>query len=131
MSGRAGEKCGFLWQQLNMVDNTLRFLRSAGIPVSSESAQALYKFRGELFGKLGYRVPRTPIQILKLIALSPGSIILWLDPESGWLTEARVKEGAPPIYKAASDKVAIALIKGELTKELELELMTPDTFEGN
>ncbi|GAI13138.1 unnamed protein product, partial [marine sediment metagenome] len=35
-----------------------------------------------------------------------------------------------PVYKAISDEAAMAILKHEMTKELEAELMTPDEYLG-
>ena len=80
--------------------------------------------------RVGFKYPRTISQIARLIGLSPGTITLWHDVESGWMSEAREKPGAPPVYKAVTDEVAMALLKGELTKELEQVLMAPDDYYG-
>ena len=67
---------------------------------------------------------------LRLLGLSPGEIKLWHDAECGWFTEAREHPGATPVYHYISDEVAASIIKGELSKELEAELMKPDEYLG-
>lgn len=81
-------------------------------------------------GQIGVKFPRTTSLLTKLIALSPGSIALWHDVESGFMSEARAYPGAPPVYKGVSDEVAMAILKKEITKELEAELMAPDEYLG-
>ncbi len=78
----------------------------------------------------GFKYPRPMTLLIKLVGLSPGTIHLWHDGESGFFTEARAKEGAPPIYHHVTDEVAIKILKGELTHELEAELMKPDEYIG-
>ena len=65
-------------------------------------------------------------QLIKLIGFSPGTITLWHDNESGWMSEARTRPGAAPVYKSVSDEVAMAILKKEVTPELEVTLLTPD-----
>lgn len=123
-------KSGIWFNQLNAIDDSLRGLRLSGILPGIPGYDALYKMRGELMGKLGLKAPKPVQLIMKLARLSPGEITLWMDGESGWMTEARVKPGAPPVYKAATAEVAMAIIKGELTHEQEAELMKPDEYIG-
>ena len=81
-------------------------------------------------GKLGLRLPRITSLIAKLVGFSPGEITLWADAELGWMTEARERPGAPPVYKYVSNEVAEKLVKREVTPELEKVLMTPDPYIG-
>ena len=108
----------------------MKALRLSGILPTNPAAQALSKLRGALMGKLGFRAPRTTSAILKLVGLSPGTITTWFDVEGGWLSEARVKEGAPPIYHWIDEQTAMTILKGELTHELEDRLMTPNVYVG-
>jgi len=80
--------------------------------------------------QVGFKAPRPLTLIAKLIGLSPGVIKVWHDAESGWMSEARARPGAPPVYRAVSDEVAMAILKGELTHELEEKLLTPDEYIG-
>ncbi|MBA7559930.1 hypothetical protein ES708_01548 [subsurface metagenome] len=80
--------------------------------------------------KLGLRVPRISVLVKLLFALSPGEIKLWADAELGWMTEARARPGAPPVYKYVSDEVAEKIVKGEITHELEEQLLEPDPYVG-
>lgn len=122
--------CGAFWQQIGELDRVLRSLRIHGLGEGTAAYQEIWKIRGRVFGKLGLKLPREVNLILRLLALSPGTILLWHDVESGWMTEARARPGAPPVYRRATDEVAVALLKGELTHELELQLMTPDDYVG-
>ena len=123
--------CGVYWQQVREVERALGALRPhLAIPGVGEALGTLTSLRGELLAKVGFKFPRTISQILKLAGLSPGTVTLWHDIESGWMTEARVKPGAPPVYHYVNDDVALAILKGELTHELEAELMTPDDYIG-
>ena len=123
--------CGVYWQQVREVERALGALRPhIDIPGVSDAYNALYGIRGKLLAQVGFKFPRTLSQIAKLVGFSPGTISLWHDIESGWLVEARAKPGASPVYHYVKDEVAIKLLKGELTKELETTLMTPDDYIG-
>jgi len=123
--------CGVYWQQVRELERALGALRPhLEIPGVSEAMKELYSIRGELLKRVGLKFPRTISAILKLAGLSPGTITLWHDIESGWMTEARARPGAPPVYKYVSDEVAITILKKEVTHELEAELLTPDEYLG-
>jgi len=123
--------CGVYYQQVHTIDSALDKLRlHVDIPGVSDAYKELYSLRGELMARIGFKFPRTVMQILRIAGLSPGTVRLWLDVESGWMSEARARPQAPPVYKSVSDEVALALLKGELTKELEAELMAPDEYLG-
>lgn len=117
--------CGVYWQQVGEIEHALSTMRKFGISELSPAYLQLSGIRGRLMAQVGIKAPRVTSLLLKLIGLSPGTVKLWHDVESGWMSEARVKPGAPPVYRAVSDEVAMALLKGELTHELEAELMTP------
>lgn len=123
--------CGVFWHQISTIDSSLYKLRPhVDIPGVSEAYAELYSLRGALMARVGIKFPRTITQILKLAGLSPGTLTLWHDVESGWMTEARARPGAPPVYKAASDEVVLTILKREVTHELEEELLTPDEYLG-
>ena len=122
--------CGVFWQQVGEIDRALRSLRVQGIGPGFGPYQELWKLRGRLMGQIGFKVPRQIQLLLRIAGLSPGSIDLWYDVESGWYTDARVSAGAPAVRRRVSDDVAVALLRGELTHELELELMAPDYYVG-
>ncbi len=105
-------------------------MRKYNILETSDAYQRLFSIRGKLLAQVGFKFPRTVVQLAKLAGLSPGTITLWHDIESGWMSEARGKPGAPPVYRAVNDDVAMTILKGELTKELETTLMTPDEYIG-
>ena len=115
---------------LQRVRHTLTVLPRAGFGPLTEPYQAVIKLRNELLGNLGLKVPKPTYLLKALAALSPGSVKLWLDAESGWMTEAREKPGAPPVYHYVKDAVALEILGGKLTHELEAELMTPDDYLG-
>lgn len=122
--------CGVYWSQVREIERALSTLRRYNIPVMSEAYQKLYSIRGRLLAQVGVKFPRIPSLLSILLGLSPGVIKLWHDPESGWLTEARAKPGAAPVYHHVTDEVAMVLLKRELTHELEAELLTPDEYLG-
>ena len=120
----------YQYDQLHEIDRALSTMRRFGIPEVSDAYQQLYSLRGKLMAQVGFKAPRPVSLLAKLIGMSPGVIKVWHDAESGWMSEAREKPGAPPIYKKVSDEVAMAILKGEVTPELEKELMTPDPYIG-
>ena len=123
--------CGVLWNQVNEVERAIKALRPhISIPGVSEATSELFSIRGRLLKTVGLKYPRTISQILKLAGLSPGTITLWHDIEAGWMTEAREREGAPPVYRYVGDDVAVTILSGKLTHELEAELMKPDEYIG-
>lgn len=122
--------CGVYWQQVREIERALGTLRKYGFSEMSEAYRKLYQIRGELLAEVGLKFPRTISQLLKIMGLSPGSITLWHDVESGWLSEARAKPGAPPVYHYVSDETAMAILKKEVTHELEQQLLTPDDYLG-
>lgn len=122
--------CGVYWQQIREIERALGSMRKFGISEVSEAYQKLFSIRGKLMTQVGLKFPRSVSQLVRLVGLSPGSISLWHDIESGWMSEARERPGAPPVYHRVSDEVAMAILKGELTHELELELMKPDEYLG-
>lgn len=123
--------CGVLWSQIHELDRALKALKPRiDIPGISDAYNLLNAERGKLLTQVGLKFPRTIMQLLKLSGLSPGTVTLWHDVESGWMSEAREKPGAPPVYKRVSDEVAMVILKGELTHELEVELMKPDEYLG-
>jgi len=124
------EHLSFQYAELNRFSEQLDMMRRWGVSESDPGFQRLLEARGAAMGKLGLLQPRTTALALFIPGLSPGEVKLWADAEIGWMTEARVKPGAPPVYKYVSDEVAEKIVKGELTHELEEELMTPDPYLG-
>ena len=122
--------CGIYWGQLKEIERALSTMKMCGIPEVSDAYQKLYGIRGKLLAQVGFKFPRTVISLLKLAGLSPGTITVWHDIESGWMSEARERPGAPPVYKRVSDEVAMAILKKEVTPELEKQLLTPDDYLG-
>ena len=115
---------------LNEIERAKATLLKAGYGVLDPPYMNLLRAGRMSLVNFGFKMPRPMTFIIKLVGLSPGMVTLWHDGESGWFTEARTKPGAPPVYKAASDEVAMAILKGELTHELEATLMTPDPYIG-
>ena len=112
------------------VRNALNLMRRKGILPTSPNYLKLDRIMGDYRVKIGFKVPRPMTLILKLFGLSPGTITLWHDADSGFFTEARATEGAPPVYHHVTDEVAELILGGELTHELETELMRPDKYQG-
>jgi len=122
--------CGVYWQQINRLDESMGMMRMRGISPSAGPYQELFRLRGKLMGQVGIKYPREITLLMRVLGLSPGEIRLWHDVESGFMSEARAYPGAPPVYKAVSDDIATAILKKEITKELEAELMAPDEYLG-
>jgi len=122
--------CGVYWQQVHETDRAMRALRLRGIPITNPAMTELSALRGKLLAQIGIKYPRVTSLLAKIIALSPGSIKLWHDVESGWMVEARIKPSSPPVYHSVDDDVAAMIVRGEMTHELEKRLMTPDEYIG-
>ena len=118
------------WDSVRELERSLNILRRAGIGPGTQAFDVLNKARGQVLGVMGFKQPRLPGLLRVITGLSPGEVKLWHDGESGFMTEARMKPGAPPVYRHVSDDIAITLLKGKLTHELEEFLMTPDTYFG-
>ena len=117
-------------RQLGNIDDALGRLRLKGIGPGVPGFDSIYKIRSEVLSKIGYKVPRDMLNIIKLVGLSPGTVTVWFDTETGWFSEARERPGAPPVYHAIDADTAVALVSGELTKELEERLMAPVDYLG-
>jgi len=122
--------CGVYWGQVGELERALSTMKKFGIPEGAEAYQELYSLRSKLLKQVGFKFPRVISPLLRLAALSPGSITLWHDVEGGWMTEARKRPRAHPVYHYVTDEVAMAILKGELTHELEAKLMIPDEYLG-
>jgi len=144
--------CGVYWQQIRELERALGTMERFGILETDPAYQALYGKRGALLAEVGKKFPRTTIPIAKVsvwqrmkrlflgwISGSPiytidelkdATIKLWHDVESGWMSEARIRPSALPIYHSVSDEVAMAILKDELTPEMMAELLTPDEYLG-
>lgn len=123
--------CGVKWRQIDELDRALGSLRHTGLGPGTTPFDTLWKLRGKIYGQIGVKYPRTLTQLIKVLGFSPGTITLWHDVESGWMSEARVRPGATPVYKSVSDEVAMAILKKEVPPELEVELLTPDEYVDN
>ena len=120
----------YQYNQIHELDRALGTMRKFGIPEAADAYQQLFRLRGKLMAQIGFKLPRPLSLLAKLVGLSPGILKVWHDAEAGWMAEARERPGAPPIYRAVSDEVAMAILKKEVTPELEKELLTPDDYLG-
>ncbi len=125
-----GAHLKFQYDELHEIGRELAMMERWGVLETDPGFQRLFKARAEALGKLGFLIPRTTTLVSTLAGLSPGVINLWADAELGWMTEARTKPGAVPVYKYVSDEVAEKIVKRELTHELKEFLMTPDPYLG-
>ncbi len=112
------------------ISNALETLRRAGVLPTSPNFLNLQKVMGDYNLNIGFKIPRPVTLILKLFGLSPGTVTLWHDADSGFFTEARTGAGAPPVYHHVSDEIAETILKGQLTHEIEDKLMTTDEYFG-
>ncbi len=117
--------CGVYWQQIRELERALGSMSRFGIAIDSDAYRQLSSLRGKLMKQVGFKFPRTISALVKLVGLSPGTLTLWHDVESGWMTEARERPGAPPVYRAVGDDIAMAILKREVTHELKEQLLTP------
>jgi hypothetical protein len=122
--------CGVYWQQINELEKAMKTMGRFGIEESDPAYKALLTKRGALMAEVGRKFPReiTPMSE-EMVFLSP-AIRLWHDVESGWMSEARERPGAPPVYHYVKDEVAMAILKKEVTPELEQVLLTRDDYIG-
>jgi len=118
------------WEQVHEIDRALGTLRRYGLEQTPAFGQ-LFDIRGKLMARVGFKFPRVLSLLAKLVGLSPGEFRLWHDVESGWMSEARARPRALPVYKAISDEVAMTILKEEITPELEAILLTPDVGVDN
>jgi len=122
--------CGIYWAQINELDRAMGTMDRYGIDRGSDAYQSLNEQRGRLIAQVGYKFPRSTLQMRLITALYSPVIRLWHDIECGWMVEAREEPGAPPVYKSVNDELAMAILKGEVTHELEEELARPDEYLG-
>ena len=122
--------CGVYWKQIREVERALGSLSRLGISELSPAFLQLSSLRGSLLTRVGIKFPRTISSIMKLVGLSPGSITLWHDVESGWMSEGRERPGALPVYHYISDEQAVAILNKTISPELHEYFMTPDPYHG-
>ena len=122
--------CGVYWQQVHTADRALADLERLGLGPGTEAYGAVLAKRGELMATIGYKFPRVPMMWGVPLYLSPSYLRAWLDPEVGWMVEAREKPGASSVYRSVPAEVAVAIIKGEVTPELKMALLEPDEYLG-
>lgn len=118
------------WAEVHRVEDDLATLERLGVLKTDPAWGKLWNERGAALAKVGRQIPRSTILLAWSFGFSPGIIKLWHDGEMGWMSEARERPGAPPVYKYISDEDAGAIIKREVTPELEKKLMTPDEYLG-
>ncbi len=124
------EHLRFQWDEVHRAEKDLATLDRLGVSTTDPAYLRLQGERGAALAKVGTVMPRDTILLAWSFGFSPGDIKLWHDGDAGWMTEARVRAGATPVYKTVSDEVAVAIIKREVTPGLEKVLMTPDPYIG-
>ncbi len=127
---KPSEHLKFQYAEIARLEGELEQLKAWGVPETEGGFQRLGSAIDTAFGKVGRFLSRTTTLIRTITGLSPGEIKLWADAELGWMTEARARPGAAPVYKYISDEVAEKLVKGELTHELFEQLLVPDPYLG-
>lgn len=124
------EHLRFQWDEVHRAEDDLATLERLGVSTTDPAYVKLSEEVGAALAKVGTVVSRDTLLLAWSFGFSPGDIKLWHDGDAGWMTEARVRPGAPPVYRKVSDEVAVALIKKQITPELEKVLMTPDDYIG-
>lgn len=118
------------YRQIHEYERAMRQLALGGFGPGTAPFNILYDARNKVLESVGLKSSRSVSSLLRLAGLSPGEIRLWHDAESGFMTEARRTPAAPPVYHHVEDQVALTILRGELTHELEEVLMTPDAYTG-
>ena len=124
------EHLRFQWDEVHRAEDDLATLERLGVSTTDPAYVKLSKEVGAALAKVGTVVSRDTLLLAWSFGFSPGIIKIWHDGDAGFVSEARVKAGAPPVYKKVSAEVAAIIIKREVTPELEKELMTPVEYYG-
>lgn len=117
-------------EQIKEIKRAQRVIRLANPLHSVSPLNILGQVNNRLALTMGFGKPKPITLLLKLIGLSPGSVTLWHDSESGWLAEGRVVPGSPPVYRYVGDDIAMAILNEALTPEQKAFLWTPDPYLG-
>lgn len=120
----------FQYAERDKLDEQLGLMRGWGVSETDPGYLALMEARDLASWKVGLEQPMTVFQIARAFGMSPGVIALWSVGERGWMSEARERAGAPPVYKYVSDEVAEKIVKDELTHEEFEQLLAPDPYIG-
>jgi len=117
--------CGVFFTQLNTINSTLRNLERLGLGPGTQAYDEVYKMRGQMLGRFtnGESLPRTNQWLKLIVGLSPGSLRIWFDIESGWFTEGREEPGARPVYNPITTQEAARLLRDNPDVDLAHELM--------
>ena len=118
--------CGVYWQQVHTADTALRDLERLGLGPGTDPYNAVLGKRGELLAQIGRKFPRIDYSLSMWMDFSPRRARAWFDPEFGFMVETREEPGALPLYKMVTPEEAAAVIKDELTPELEERLFAAD-----
>jgi len=105
-------------------------LRAWGMPPTEGGFQRLGRAIDTAISKVGRLLPRLTIFIRSMTGFAPGELTLWADAEMGWLVEARIKPGAPPVYKYVGDDLAEKVVRKTLTHVEFIVLTIPDPYLG-
>jgi len=118
------------WNEVHRAEADLATLERLGVSTSDPAYLRLQKERGAALAKVGTTVSRDDILLAWSFGFSPGIIGLWHNGDAGFVSEARVKAGAPPVYHTVSGEEAVAIINRKVSKKLEKRLMAPDDYFG-
>jgi len=110
--------------------NALNTLQRGSILPTSQNYLNLQRVAGDYSVKIGFGIPKPITFILKLFGLSPGTLAVFHDADSGFGVEARATPGAPPFYHHISDDEAVSIFQGEMTPELHDRLFLEDDYQG-
>lgn len=120
----------YQWGQVHQAEEDLATLRRLTVEETHPAYQKAWRARGKALAQVGYKRPRVQAWLVDWATYSPTLIRLMEDTEFGFIAVVKAHEGAAPLYKRVSGEVAVAIIKGEVTPEMEKYLLTPDPYLG-
>ena len=110
--------------------NALRSLSLRGILPTNPVYAALNKAAGDYTLSIGFKIPKPITLLLKLFGLSPGTLSLFHDADSGFFVESRLTPGAAPFYHHITNDEAADIVLEVMTPALHDRLFTPDDYGG-
>lgn len=122
-----------LFAQRYALQNFRNRIYEIGLSALGVDHESYIRLRGDAYKLthgLGIKMPSVSRIVLKLFGLSPGTLTVFLDSDSGFFAEARATPGARAFYHHISDTEAMSIFNGEMTPELHDHLFTPDDYEG-
>ena len=129
-AGCQSDDIKYQYRETNEIERAKATLLKAGYGVIDPPYLNLLRAGRMTIANYGFKVPRPSTLILKLVGLSPGTITLWHDAESGFFSEAKERPGAVPVYKHLSDDDAMAILIKDISPKLHDWLFEPDDYLG-